>query len=378
MSALSIFGGLLVVSLGLVDVFLTVLHYENPGLLAGPTYRAVWACARWITAPLPNPTRALARSMVAPSMVVMTLAGWLALPVLGFSLVYWPPIAHHHFAVGHAGHSFGTAVYFSAASLTSLSFSDVQPASLAYHAVAAAETLVGLGILTLAISYILNLYRVLQDQGVLATLLLHHSAGGNDPIRLLESHFVDGRPEGLSTLVRELDRNLTEYREGMRRYPLVWYFHTRRPYRSLPYIFWFTGSAAAALRWGLPSGHPAGRDPWLPGLIAGYEHTISQVSGQFLPAGLPSAPDPVAPDVFARADQGQGVDDEMLGRFLDIETEMGRLAGLGERGDLAQRYERYQAWTAFVGRGRRFVDEACRQLGLDPALLSQDPGRTRF
>jgi hypothetical protein len=376
-SVLSIVAGVAVVTFGLLDVFLTVLHYENPGF-ALPAYRAVWAGARWLTTPLPGSSRARTRSMIAPAMVVMTLVGWLAFPVLGFSLIYWPAVAHRHFAAGHAGHSFGTALYFSAATLTSLSFSDVQPVSLAYHAVAAIETLVGLGILTLAISYVLNLYRVLQDQGILAMLLLQHSDRGNDPIRLLASHFIDGRPQGLGTLVRELDRNLTEHREGMRRYPLVWYFHTRRPYRSLPYIFWFTGAAGAALRWGLPRGHPATREPWLPGLLAGYDDAIDQIARQFLPSGLPPVPDAVPAEAFAAALQGAEVHDDMVRRFLDIEAAMCTIAGPVDPGDFADRYERYRAWTAFVGRGRAFVEAASRKLGMDPDVLYEDPRRIRF
>ncbi|HEX3424765.1 MAG TPA: potassium channel family protein [Acidimicrobiales bacterium] len=377
MSFVWVGGGVVIVAVGLLDVFLTVLHYENPGF-AVPAYRAVWASALWLTGPLPRGPQARARSMIAPTMVAMTLVVWLAVPVLGFSLIYWPAIAHRDFAVGHAGHSFGTAVYFSAATLTSLSFSDVQPVSLAYHAVAAMETLVGLGILTLSISYVLNLYRVLQDQGILATLLLQHSGGGNNPIRLLESHFIDGRPEGLSTLVRELDRNLTEHREGMRRHPLVWYFHTRRLYRSLPYIFWFTGAAAAALRWGLPKGHPASRDPWLPGLIAGYDDAITQISAQFLGSKLPDSPNAVPSEAFAVAGREGKVDDDMLRRFLEIDAAMGAMAQATGPEDPTERYERYREWTRFVGRARSFVEATSRQLGLDPDLLYEDPRRVRF
>jgi hypothetical protein len=72
-SLLWIVGGILVAALGLTDIFLSVLHYENPGLLARPTYRAVWAFARAVTAALPGRPRALIRSMVAPGMIVMTL-----------------------------------------------------------------------------------------------------------------------------------------------------------------------------------------------------------------------------------------------------------------------------------------------------------------
>ncbi|HVM67487.1 MAG TPA: ion channel, partial [Acidimicrobiales bacterium] len=162
MSAVWVVAGAAVIAFGICDLFLTVLHYESPGLVTLRAYSVAWKGARWSTAPLPPRARAFTRSMVAPALVVVQIAVWLGLQVVGFALLYYPAISSHHFVVGRTGHSFGTTLYFSAASLTSLSFSDVEPRSLAYHSVAAAETLVGLGILTLTISYVLNLYRVLQ------------------------------------------------------------------------------------------------------------------------------------------------------------------------------------------------------------------------
>jgi len=368
--------GAVVIAVGVTDVFLTVLHYESPGLMTLRAYASAWRAARWCTAPLPPRARALLRSMFAPALVVATIAVWLGLQVVGFALVYSPAIADHHFETGRAGHSFGTALYFSGATLSSLSFSDVEPRSLAYHGLAAAETLVGLGILTLAITYVLNLYRVLQDQGVLSSLLLHHSMAANDPVALVRPHFVDGRPEGLGTLLRELDRNLTEYREGIRRYPLVWYFHTRRPYRSLPYIFWFTGAAAAALRWALPASHPATTDPWLPGLINGYEDTVRGVSLQFL--GETGVPEPaVSLAEFRAAIEGRTAPDRVT-RFLETERLMCEMGRTAPEPDVAERYARYREWARFSDVGRAFVRDASTALGLDPEQLFTDPRSVTF
>ena len=376
MGAAWIAAGAVVIAFGLADVFLTVLHYENPGLVTLRAYAAVWKAARWCTSPLRPRLRALARSMVAPALVGAQIAFWLGLQVLGFALAYVPAVEHGRFVVGRAGHSFGTALYFSAATMTSLSFSDVEPRSLAYHSVGAAETVVGLAILTLAISYVLNLYRVLQDQGVLSSLLLHHSAVPNDPIALLRPHFVDGRPNDLSTLLRELDRNLSEYGEGMRRYPLVWYFHTRHRYRSLPYIFWFTGAAAAALRWGLPAGHPATSDPWLPGLISGYDDMVEGVSRQFL-RGRPEPEVAGTVDDFRAAVSG-GPAPETMARFLETERRMCEMGVSRPEQDFVARFERYRAWARFAESGRAFVRRASAELGIDLDALYDDPRRVRF
>jgi len=89
-SALLVGVGVVLIVVGLADVFLTVLHYENPGFLAVRTYRYGWEIARRITAPLPRRLRGLMRSMTAPAMVVLNLTGWLGFQIVGFALVYEP------------------------------------------------------------------------------------------------------------------------------------------------------------------------------------------------------------------------------------------------------------------------------------------------
>jgi hypothetical protein len=70
--------------------------------------------------------------------------------------------------------------------------------------------MVGLAILTLAISYLLGLYRVLQNQAELADRLQHHSGCANDPRAVLLPHFQDGQEHGLSTLVRDLHQHTAD------------------------------------------------------------------------------------------------------------------------------------------------------------------------
>jgi hypothetical protein len=117
--------------------------------------------------------------------------------LLGFALLYLPRVQHGpSFALGRLGPNFWSASYFSAATLASLSFSDVQPTGIGYHWLAAIETLVGLAILTLAISYLLGLYRVLQEQAELADRLQHHSAYSNNPRQLLAPHSANAKSRG--------------------------------------------------------------------------------------------------------------------------------------------------------------------------------------
>ena len=69
---------------------------------------------------------------------------------------------------------------------------------------------------------------------------------------ILEPHFPDGEPRDLDPHIMSFHRGLVELYEGLRRYPIVYYYHSRRPYRSLPYTFRMIGGVTSALRWGYP------------------------------------------------------------------------------------------------------------------------------
>ncbi|MBO0730583.1 MAG: two pore domain potassium channel family protein [Acidimicrobiaceae bacterium] len=376
---LYVLGAILVVG-GLVDVFLTVLHYDAPGLVLARSYRFVWHIARTATAALPERPRSLARSMVAPVMVAGSIGGWLGAQLLGFGLIFLPGFqSRHGFTLGQLTGSLWSALYFSAATLTSLSFSDVEPRTLGYHWLAAAETLIGLGILTLTISYLLGLYQVLRQQSVLAARIQHQSGSSNDPRSLLAPHFFNGQARETSVLVRDLHQGLTEHYQGLLRYPIVYYFHTRQPNRSIAYIFWFVGATAAALRWGLPEGHPVAADPWLPALIEGYEDMARHLEDRFLPDAPEAPPEPVPFDTFllARA-TGMDPENERLKSFLAIDRCLQDLACLKEPSDAHEAYQRYQQWFHFTSCGRAFVQSATQDLGLSPQVLYEEPGRSLF
>jgi uncharacterized membrane protein YbaN (DUF454 family) len=61
-----ILAGVLVLSLGILDVFFTVLHYDGFGFLSSRLYNSIFNLVRFLTRPLPRRWQALGRSMAAP------------------------------------------------------------------------------------------------------------------------------------------------------------------------------------------------------------------------------------------------------------------------------------------------------------------------
>lgn len=368
--------GVAVILVGLVDVFFAVLQHDAVGFLAPRLYRWSWVTVRTVTGPLPTRLRSSVRALAAPAMVALTLVVWLSTQLVGFALLYYPALLDDRFVPAPGlDDSFGTALYLSAIHLSSLGSTDIVSTTMSLRLLTASETFVGLGILTLTVSYLLNVYRVLQAQNSLAAALHHQAEDGGDPRSILAPHFVDGRPEGLSTHLREFHRSLVNQAEGMRRYPIVYYFQSRRAYRSIPYIFHMIGGVVAALRFGLPKGHPAAQDPWLPTLTTGFGDVMREVEGHFGPRVTRDEPDPVPFERFRAAldEEGGEPGDERVEEFLALDRFMRRLAAVEGAPGAEETYERYETWLPFATESRKFVETLARDLGTDLEQLQAEP-----
>lgn len=355
--------GLALVAVAGADIFTTVLHYEHRGLLTPRLHRVVWLAVRAVSRRLPGGARTYVLSLGAPLMMVSTLLAWLTLLVIGFALVYLPALETGALAAPPPGTPpVVSAVYFSAVTLSTLGLGDMTPRSSAYQLVAGVEALAGLGLATMTISYVLNVYQVLQRINTLAGALEQQLPAPGHATDVLAPHFVSGQPRELSTRLHDLYRDLLAYSEGLHHYPLVFYFHSGRRFRSLPYAFTVVAQLVAALRWGLPKGHPATTDPWLTALADCALDLAAYVERHF--TGAPPAPArPLDADAFARQTSApKRPDDPAVAQFVWLTDHMAALAGVDDRDSPAERYARYLGWLAFAQRAAGFVDVAARAL----------------
>ena len=381
MEWLIIGAGVLLILVGLLDVFFTVLHYDGFGFLSSRLYRRVFDAVCFLTGPLPRKSRALGLSMAAPLMVPITITVWIFLVSAGYALVYFAGMGAETFSFSSSGlaPSLMEAFYFSGVTIATLGLGDVTPLSGPYQAIAVSEALVGFGILTLSVSYVVGVYGVLQRLGILTAGLYHQAQDTNDPLTILVPHFPEGQHRGLESHVMSLHRDLVEVYEGLRRYPLVYYYHSRRAYRSLPFAFRMIGGMAGALRWGLPKSHPGSQTPWLPTLIIALGTLIDYMDELFLSEHLEEAPDPVPFETFEAAlERAKEPVDPWLDRFLQIQSSMHDMVHLEDRPDAGEAYERYVKWLPFAHRSRAFFEASAKDLGYKLDELARGPGERLF
>ncbi len=373
--------GVLLIFAGIADVFLTVLHPDGSGFLSRRLYSGLFYSMRLLARPMPQRFRALVLSMAAPMMIPVVIIVWIALVLTGYACVYYAGMNGETFYFENPvlGPSFGEALYVSGTAISTLGFGDVAPTSGVYQALAISEGLMGFGILTLSITYVIGIHGVLQHLGILAAGLLHQASDTAEPSSILEPHFPDGEPRDLDHHVMTFHRGLVEIYEGLRRYPIVYYYHSRRPYRSLPYTFYMIGGVTSALRWGLPKDHPGSRTPWLPALITGFGMVTTFLDERFLSERMEEAPSLAPFETFRTTlEHGKEPSDPWLERFFEMQRFMRDLARLEGSPDTKESYDRYESWLPFAHRNRAFFEASTRDLGYELHELDRSPDKRLF
>jgi hypothetical protein len=356
--------GAVLVAIGMVDVFLTVLHYDGSSLLARRVNRATWWTVRTATAPLPHRPRSYLRCLGAPLMIPATLAVWLSLLIVGFALLYQPGLRAGEFDIpADTEPGFLLALYTSIVTLSTLGYGDVTPTVPLFQVLAGLEALIGFALLTLAISYVLNVYSVLQHLSLLGAELQQQPADPGDPEGLLAAHVTAAGPDGLGTRLDSLRQRLLLYQEGLRRYPIVYYFRSREAARTLPSVIADLGQLVGALRWGLPMNHPAASNPYLLALLASLTAVAQMLLENRSARARDVSPERASPQALADAVRGRPSSDPYVARFVAMTERIAKLAGVPNDEAEHDLYGRYCQWLCFTAVIDAVTDDVRNDLG---------------
>lgn len=355
----------------LADLFVTVFNYDGFSFLANRLHGWLWKTMRALARPLPSRARHAALSLGSASMLPATYILWLGLLICGFAMMFAAGLSSHGF-ISRAGHGIGTGFYLSAGDITSLTFGDVIGRSALMRALLAVETVVGLTTFTLALGYVVTTFGVLRTLDGLHATVRRHAEDPGKPSSILSRHFRGGQPSELPSLLQALSDKLEDYDQGLRRYPVVYYFHTRRVERSIPRIFSSLGRLVALLRWGLPPEEPMSQDPLLAALIVEYGTTLERLQRSFVGPPELDPPEALPHDRFvvAYADAlgpAEKVRDDQVEAFKALQDAARESAGIASARDPAAReiYDQYREWLPFDYRNQVILGRIADALGYD-------------
>lgn len=361
---ISILGGL-IVTLAVLDLFFTVLDGDGFSVLSSRVYRVLWWVWRHGARGLPPSTRRVWLSVGAPLMIPTIVAVWFALIITGFALIYFGGMSPQNFFFGGGSQpSLAAAFRLSWVTLSTIGFVEISPSSTTYSFTVAAEAILGGVVLTMAITYFLRVHQILLQFHCLATTLHHHAGDISRPQTYLSTHFHEGQPQAIEPWLHDTVTDLVHLHEGLRRHPIVYYYHPRRRWRSLPHLVETLGQIAAGLRWGVPDNAPLKAHPSLQALVSALPAMIDDLEHRFVPVVHRSRPIPLDPTSFADVMRGRlGPSDPWAERFLEMDREVRELAGGMPAGTHEETYHRYREWLPFAARISDFVDATTWDLG---------------
>lgn len=227
----------------LVDIFHTL---ANPGVLG------------WVTRTLLRLTwRASRRSRLAgPLAMLAVISLWGVLAVCGWALVYWPHVQDGFAFTGPVpGDADGLldAFYISLVSISTLGLGDVYPTEPWLRILNPLEALFGFALLTVAVSWVLQVFPALTRRRVLALQLSHlQSVGTVDTLSTLDPAVAYG-------VIDRVAAGLVAVRVDLNDYPETYYFRETDLDASLAARVAVAGDLAIQARAsGSPTLHHAG------------------------------------------------------------------------------------------------------------------------
>jgi hypothetical protein len=169
-----------------------------------------------------------------PLSLIMLLLLWAAGLVYGFAMIHWALETK----VGATGEeaaayvSFGTYLYMSGTTFSTLGFGDVVPLGTMGRFLAVMEAGMGFGFLAIVIGYLPVLYQAFSRREVNISLLDARAGSPSSAGELLRRHAECGSVRELTELLRDWERWSAELMESHLSYPVLGYFRSQHDNQS--------------------------------------------------------------------------------------------------------------------------------------------------
>ena len=238
--------GSIVLAVTLLDVFLVVLYARaDTGLIAPRLKRGVFRVFRGLA----GGRNGRVLSYCGPTQLVILVLVWSLLIALGAGLVIHPALGTAvRSSSGTTETDFVTALVVGGSSMSIVGASDYGPTSPGYKMVFLFNSLVGLSVTSLTLTYLMQVYTALRSRNTVGLMAQGQSGETGDAAELLARWGPRGRFDGgynnLSTLAGELGA----VKETHHFYPVLFYFRFEEPYYAASRTLLVALDAAALIR----------------------------------------------------------------------------------------------------------------------------------
>ena len=234
---LELVAGATLVLLVIADVFFTVLYARiGAGILSPQIARATW----WVVSHLARRFRSKhdkVLSLCGPSILVNLLVVWALLLTLGAGLIIHPALGTSvTVTTGKTSTDFISALYAGGSSMAIVRASDVTPDTGAYRLYFLFNSLLGASVISLTVTYLMQVYNALQRRNTLAYKLYLQTGETNDAAELLAGLGARGSFRSGYTSLADIAVEMTVVLEAHHFYPVLFYFRFPRPIYGVAYF----------------------------------------------------------------------------------------------------------------------------------------------
>jgi hypothetical protein len=226
--------GILLILIILLDIFLTVLYARiGTSIIGSRIGRLVWAFFVEASSAFGS-RRGTVLSICGPVILVLLVGVWALGLTLGAALIMHPELGTSIRATnGETPTDFVTAMYAGGTSMAIVGASDFTPHTSPTRLLFLFNSLIGMSVMSLTLTYLMQVYTALQRRNVLAMNIHFLSMCTGDAAELLARLGPRGQFSGGYTNLSELGVEMTQSKEAHHFYPVLFYFRFSDPYHSV-------------------------------------------------------------------------------------------------------------------------------------------------
>lgn len=226
--------GLLLALTILLDVFLTVLYARiHTGILSNHIGGWVWCAFRAVANRIPS-RRDVILTYSGPVILVALVGAWVGGLILGAGLVVWPVLGTSvQSTQGNPPSDFVTALYVAGDTLTTVGTSDFTPRTGFFRIYYALNSVVGMYVITLTVTYFLQVYNALHSRNTFA-LKVHLATGETgDAAELVAGIGPQGEFTTAYSFLTDVAAEMTAFKESHHFHSVLLYFRFKETYYSV-------------------------------------------------------------------------------------------------------------------------------------------------
>ncbi len=223
--------GLLLGILVLVDIFLVVLYTRTDmGIISRYLSHGLWRVMLWISRHLGR-ARPSFYVLTGPIILLSVLGSWALLMSVAAAMIVQPSLGTAvRSASGNTSTDFITALYVGGTSLSFVGNSDFTPQTPLFRLFFLITSLIGLSMLSLTITYLMQLYNDLLDRNSHALKVHLRSGETGDAAEVIARLGPEGQFDAGYQVIASWADEVAQVKESHAFYDMLFYFRFREPF----------------------------------------------------------------------------------------------------------------------------------------------------